>query len=131
MNIISLIQSMADYICGKGATKEEIANCEKNLNTVFATDYKQYLEKFGLVCFDGRELTGICNSNRLHVVNVTFEERNKYSSDFQDWYVVEQTNIDGIVIWQDKDGIVYQVNANGSIDNTYPSLTEYIEKTKV
>ena len=81
--------------------------------------------------FEGHELTGLCDGKRLDVIKITNFEKNFAKNISQDWYVVEQTNIDGIVIWQDKDGIVYQVNANGSIDNTYPSLTEYIEKTKV
>lgn len=129
MSIVSLIQSIPDYIGGKGASKTEIEMCENALNTIFALDYKQYLENIGLACFDGRELTGICGSKRLNVVDVTLEERNKNRSISNNWYVIEQTNVDDIVIWQDGNGQVYQVDHNGRVQCTYKSLCDFIEKS--
>ena len=131
MDIITIIQTQQNLIVGKPGDVAEIANAEKTLNVAFSKDYKEYLLTFGFAMFEGHELTGLCDGKRLDVIKITNFEKNFAKNISQDWYVVEQTNIDGIVIWQDKDGIVYQVNANGSIDNTYPSLTEYIEKTKV
>jgi hypothetical protein len=129
MNIISLIQSMPDYIGGKGVRKEEIEMCEKSLGTVFAAEYKLYLKTIGLACFDGRELTGICESKRLNVVSITCEERDKTPTIPTDWYVIEQTNFDGIVVWQECSGRVYQMDKNGTIQCTYNSLCDYIENS--
>lgn len=130
MNIISLIQSIPDYIGGSGVLKTDIEDCEKELDVVFATDYKQYLEEIGLACFDGKELTGICNSERLNVVNVTYEERSKKPTISKSWYVIEQTNFDGIVVWQDNTGKVYQLGQNCKIQHIYDSLYDYIEKCR-
>ena len=58
----------------------------------FAKDYFQYVTQIGVASFDGHELTGICQSNRLDVVSVTRRERQKNPDIDEEWYVVEQTN---------------------------------------
>lgn len=126
MDIVSLIQGMPDYIGANGVNKNEIVDCEEALGIVFASDYKQYLENIGLACFDGRELTGICDSKRLNVVSVTLEEHIKNPTVTNNWYVIEQTGFDGIVIWQDSSGTVYQVAENGTVQITYKSLSDYV-----
>lgn len=120
---------MPDFIGANGINKNEITNCEETLGIGFAPDYKQYLENIGLACFDGRELTGICDSKRLNVVSVTLEERIKNPTITNNWYVIEQTGFDGIVIWQDSSGMVYQVAKNGTVQITYKSLSDYIKNS--
>ena len=44
-----------------------------------------------------------------------------------DWYVVEQTNIDGIIIWQASNGTVYQTAPNAKPKKLCESLAEYIK----
>lgn len=127
MDIVAFIKSFPDYIGANGKSESEIKECEDKLNAIFAPDYRKYLEETGVACFDGKELTGICSSKRLNVVDVTLEARAKASSFFNDLYVVEQTNINGIVIWQDKEGKIYQVGQNGLIQQCYKSLSEYFE----
>ena len=122
-NIVDLIKSMPDYIGSNGRSEEEIANAENEIGITFADDYREYLKKIGLACFDGHELTGLTKTERLSVVSVTMEQRKLFGESALTWYVVEEADIDGIVIWQASDGAVYVaapwVNAEKVADSLY------------
>ena len=125
--VIDLIKSSLDYIGSNGRKEEEIDHAENMLRTHFAEDYRSYLKEIGLACFDGHELTGICKASRLNVVDVTLDER-KRCPDAAGWYVVEQANVDGIVIWQTPSGEVCQTMPGVSTRKICNSLTEYVTK---
>ena len=125
-DIVKLMQKQQDFYSMNGASHEAIRNAEQTLELRFATDYRKYIEAFGVASFAGHELTGICQSKRLSVVAVTQEERNNTDVP-ADWYVLEQANIDGIVIWQDGSGVVYQTAPNSKAKKLCQSLAEYIE----
>ena len=125
-DIVKLMQKQQDFYSMNGASQEEIREAEQILGLRFAADYRKYIEAFGAASFAGHELTGICQSKRLSVVAVTQEERNNTDVP-ADWYVLEQANIDGIVIWQDGSGVVYQTAPNSKAKKLCQSLAEYIE----
>lgn len=125
MKIIDIIQKSDDCFAGTGATNEVINDAEKVLNVVFNTEYRAYLAKYGVVAVNGHELTGICSSKRLNVVNVTRVEREDKDVPVG-WYVVEQLNIDGIVVWQAEDGVIYQTAPSSKAMKLCDSLAEYI-----
>ena len=110
-DIVMLMQKQPDFYAMKGASEEEIRMAEQTLGLCFAADYRKYIAAYGVASFAGHELTGICKSKRLSVIDVTIEERNNIPVP-TDWYVLEQANIDGIVIWQDSNGTVYQTAPN-------------------
>lgn len=124
-NIIEALKNAPDYIGGTGRTEEEIRNAEELLGVKFAPDYRCYLKEIGLTCFDGHELTGICKPARLNVVDVTLSKR-QHVSEAYTWYVVEETGIDGIIIWQTPAGDIYQTAPNNQSRKVCNSLTEYI-----
>ena len=76
MTFIDKIKSFPDYIGAIGKSEQEIKEAEKSLGLSFAADYRAYLEKVGLACFGGHELTGLTKIARLDVVAVTKEQRN-------------------------------------------------------
>ena len=80
----------------------------------------------GLACFDGHELTGLTNIPRLDVIAITKEQRSINQKISATWYVIEQANIDGIIIWQDKTGHVYQTSPSSLPIKIANSLLEYI-----
>ena len=45
-----------------------------------------------------------------------------------DRYVVENAGVDGIIIWQDKMGRIYQTMPNGQKEYIADSLVEYLDK---
>ena len=75
MSFAESIKMEPDYIGANGRTDAEIAEAEKELEIKFAKDYHEYLKKIGIACFDGHELTGLTNTDRLNVVSVTKELR--------------------------------------------------------
>lgn len=93
------------YVSGK-VEENAINEAKKKLNTVFSEEYEEYLKEYGCASFAGHELTGICKSKRLNVVDVTLECRSKEIP--EEWYVIEEANIDGVLYWQDNKGIVYE-----------------------
>ena len=128
-NIIEVLKASDDLSAGKGASAEQIDAASKSLGLAFAEDYLMYLEEFGLAYVNGHELTGIGIIPRNDVVTVTLEKRKLPHVEAipADWYVIEDTNIDSIVVWQSSKGLVY-MESPGSIKQLYASMAEYILK---
>ena len=126
-NILKTINSKENLYHLTGATSDEISLAEKDLQLVFHKDYKEYVSNFGFISYGSHELTGICSFPRLNVVNVTQEERKYNPSIPQQYYVIEQTNIEGIVVWQSPEGNVYQSTPDHPLKQIATSLSEYIE----
>lgn len=68
MSFVEIIKMEPDYIKTNRRTDAEV---EKELGIKFAKDYYEYLKEIGLACFDGYELIGLTNTDRLNVVLVT------------------------------------------------------------
>lgn len=126
MDILTVLKKQPlfkSYIAG---TEDDITKAEKKLNLSFPTEYKRYLLKYGFATYDGHEITGICKAKRLNVIDVTITEREYAENIPPDWYVIEQLNIDGIVIWQSSTGKIYQTSPNVEPTKICESLAEYI-----
>ena len=125
-NIIQLLQGLPDFYSLTGASEQSIHDAEKNLGLAFSPEYREYVAAFGVASANGHELTGVCKPTRLNVVNVTLAEREVHTNVSTDWYVIEQANIDGIVIWQAPSGEIYQTMPNALPRQICSSLSEYI-----
>lgn len=128
MSFVETIKMKTDYIGANGRTDAEIAEAEKELGIKFAKDYHEYLKKIGIACFDGHELTGLTNTDRLNVVSVTKELRKQSEEICALWYVVEDVGLDGIIIWQNSDGVLYATAPNTNAKMVADSLSEYYSK---
>ena len=124
-DIVKLMQEQPDFYAMGSATENDIRSAEQALGLKFASDYRKYLLAFGVASFAGHELTGVCKSRRLNVVNATEAER-QITTVPENWYVLEQANIDSIVIWQDSNGTVYQTSPNRNPKILCTSLADYI-----
>lgn len=98
----------------------------KNLS--FSKEYKEYLKTFGITAYDGHELTGITKSPRVNVVDVTNAERKKNQDIPADFYVIEETDVDEIVIWQAEDGKIFYSAPNRELAQLCDSFAEYVLK---
>ena len=127
-NIVDVLKNALDFIGGTGRTGEEIENAEKQLGVRFAHEFRCYLKEIGLASFDGHELTGLCKTTRLNVVDVTLTQRD-YFPEAYSWYVIEEANIDGIVIWQSSAGDIFQTEPGRKAEKIYSSLAEYVKGT--
>lgn len=109
------------------ATQGQIEYAESELGLMFSKEYREYLAEFGCVSIYGHEFTGICKSARLDVINVTSEQKALDRNIPCDWYVIEETNVDGITVWQDSKGVVYAKAPNDIPYVITNSFSEYID----
>ena len=124
--LIETMQGMKNFHALAAASDEQIELAQKQLGLTFSGDYKEYISNLGAATFSGHELTGICASPRLNVVNVTERCRASASGIDPAWYVLEELNIDEVTIWQAGDGSVYQVMSHAEPVKIAQGLIEYI-----
>lgn len=114
-----------NFYAEEGASLHQIEEAEKALKLKFALDFKECLREFGAVSIDGHELTGISADKNLDVVEVTKKNRKRFNLETR-FYVIEEAHIDGIVIWQDADGAIYETFPNSNARKIADSLAEYL-----
>ena len=113
--------------CSLGSTDpSRIEEAEQLLGLSFAEDYKEYALMFGAATFDGHELTGVCDSERLSVVSSTNRARAFYPHFPPSMYVVEEMLIDHILSVQDSTGTVYSYGPDDEAKEIANSLQEYL-----
>ena len=116
--IVEELLKKKPFLASGSVTLKQVKEAEKVLGVKFAKDYTEYLLEFGAVSYFGHELTGICGDETINVVNVTTAEKSYCDTVPASWYVIEEVHMDGIIIWQDKEGNIYKdVNlGRGEID---------------
>lgn len=124
--IIDTIKKLPNLLPLKAASNIEIIDAELQLRVEFSSEYKDYLANFGAIIADGMELTGITKSEYRNVVYVTKQERELNINIPRTMYVIEKTGIDGVIIWQNTEGDIYQTQANTKPEKIANSLSEYI-----
>lgn len=124
--IIDIIEKLPGLLSLKAASDEAVATAEKELKLVFSEEYKEYIRTFGAIMADGVELTGIAKSEHRNVVSVTIQGWKLNSKVSKKLYVVEDTRVDGIVIWQDESGGIYESRPNSTAKKIANSLAEYL-----
>ena len=125
-NLISLMREADGFFSLQPADTSSILKAEDMLGTCFADDYREYLLAFGAASFDGKELTGICNSERLSVVSVTERARRLYPRFPKTAYVIEDLSFDHIFIIQDKSGTIYAYGPSDASEKIAESLQAYL-----
>lgn len=126
-DIVKLIREEEDSVySGQGVSKNEIKRAENKLKVKFSEEYCVYLKEIGSATVNGHELTTVSEDEELDVVKVTLLEKQR-NPDIGALYVVERTNIDGIIIWQAASGEIYQAMPKGKAVEICDSLVEYLE----
>ncbi len=129
-SIIKTVEALQNLIALTPATDIEISDAELQLCLRFSEEYKTYLAHFGAVFADGIELTGIAKSENRNVVSVTRQEWKLNSQVPHNLYVIENLGIDGVIIWQDSNGAVYQTTPNREPVKVADSLNMYISQIR-
>lgn len=125
-DIIETIRELPDLLSLKPASEKDIVAAEIRLGFRFSEDYHAYLAAFGAIMAQGIELTGIANAKSRSVVEVTKAAWELNSQVPNTMYVVEDTGVDGRVIWQDQDGGIYQTMPETPPEKIAASLNDYI-----
>lgn len=110
------------------ASTEQIDMAEKALGLHFSEEYREYLSAFGAASIYGHEFTGICTAKRLDVVSVTIYERERNPQIPENYYVLEQLNIDDVVLWQAQNGNIYRTVGNSEPMIICDSFCNYINR---
>ncbi len=126
LNIVTALEGKEQFFHGNGASKEEIRKAEEELDLHFTKEYSDYLSEYGFASYVGHELTGIAPSARLNVIAATERLREQILTLPLNWYVIEETSMDDVVICQASSGEVYQVQPGGSVKELSGSFLEYI-----
>ena len=127
-DIIEQLSSMPDALLGKGSTEAAIASAEEILGVKFAKDYRKYLLEVGIAAVDGRELTGLGKARRTHVVEVTKANRDRGPDELKTMYVIEEAGFDGIVVWQNSIGEVFETAFDSVPKKVAKSFVDYLSK---
>ena len=56
------LRSLSGFRCLGSVDDSTIESAEQKLGVTFSTEYIKYIKTFGIVSFQGHELTGICKS---------------------------------------------------------------------
>lgn len=129
--IVDTLNKLQNIITGIRATDNQIEQAEKELGLKFASEYIQYLKRFGVFTANGIEITGITNIERLNVVSATRRERELNRNMPEDMYVIENLAIDGLVVLQDVSGVIYYISPCYEPKKTFESLEEYVKITRI
>lgn len=125
-NIVDLVKSLPDALPLQPATEAQIKDAELQLRVRFSDEYRTYLMTFGAIMADGLELTGITKAEYRNVVSLTKKERDLNSKVPHTMYVIENACVDGIIVWQDSTGTVYQAMPDQEPKKIASSMCEYI-----
>lgn len=87
--------------------KKKIIKAEEELNLVFAEDYKKYLRNFDFVQSDIIAISGRADGEKCNVIALTKKLKQIYKNISDDFYVIEDVGVDGLVIWQDSLEFIY------------------------
>lgn len=128
--IIKVIEKLDSLLSLKPATANDIRNVEIELALPLAEEYKEYVQAYGAIIADDVELTGIAKSKNRDVIQVTKREWAANSKIKHNMYVIENVGIDGIIIWQDVQGAVYESRPNRAAVKIADSLAEYLKLKK-
>ena len=129
MDIVELMKHKTNVYHLNAASDEDIIDCENKLNLRFSMEYIEYLKTFSLLSYESHELTGICKSERLNVVNSTQREKAENKLIPSDMYLIECVGVENVTIWQKENGEIYEVSYKNEPHKIFNSLKEYIEHT--
>ena len=113
---------------GTPASEKSIVTAENALGLQFSKEYRKYLLDYGSVAFFGHDLTGISSFPGIDVVAVTKEAREDNPQIPKGFYAIEEAHIDGIIVWQDSSGKIYQTVPESAPVKIADSLKDYIGK---
>jgi hypothetical protein len=126
ISTIKKLPSMKSY--ASPASDEAIKKAEEKLNLKFADDYREYVSVFGAVCSDIIAVSGIIDDEEFGVVNLTNKLRPFYPQIPLSFYVIEDVGVDGLVIWQDETGAIYQsIPCQEPPMRIHNDLSDYLE----
>lgn len=124
--IINTIEGLKKLLHLTPAEIEDVLRAQIELGLTFADEYKDYVLTYGVITAKGVEITGVCESKRLNVTDVTKKER-EYNPDMpKNMYVIDSTGMEGLLILQDESGAIYSFSSEDGTKKIFGSLADYL-----
>jgi len=111
----------------KGISAKKVIEAEQKLGLRFSDEFRNYLMEYGAVSSGSHEFMGIGGDSYLDVVDETLRERENRKGFPKNCYIIENLGIDGILVLQDENGVVYEMSDAG-LKRIFNSMKEYVEK---
>lgn len=127
-NIVDIINKIDGLLSLGTVDLSDIEKAEAELSVSFSPEYKKYTAAFGAISYAGKDFTGAVKPVSLNVVDITKAARSITPTAKPDWYVVMDPHYDGIIVWQDKNGKIYQTEPGREPIQVAGSLAEYMVK---
>lgn len=124
--IVNVVKALPKLACVGKTADSVISDAERQLQLSFAAEYKEYLAEFGAISAKRIELTGIIGVEYCNVVYATRQAWELNPRVPHSMYVVENTYVDGIIIWQDVSGTIYQSTPSTEPKQIAVSMADYI-----
>lgn len=125
--IVDVIEGLKNMLSLTPASSDDVDDIQLELGLRLSEEYKEYLLKYGAIMADDIELTGFAKAEIRNVEKVTQREWKANNKIKHNLYVIENMGIDGIIIWQDEDGKIYESTPNSDAKQIADSLAEYLE----
>lgn len=125
MSFIETIRN-SDAEVFDGVDEEVIQAAEQELAMKIPKTYRDILAEFGSIEIGAEEIFGLGVEGYLNVVETTLEERKLAKGDLDNYIVIQNLSIGGLLIVVDENDNVYEY-ANGSFKNLLCTTADYIE----
>lgn len=126
-DIITYIDSIEDKINTIGANETAIEYAQIALGLRFNEEYIDLLKCYGCILLKGETIFGIAKNKAYDVVTNTIEEKRFYPDIPKDMYVVSSLGIEGILILQNADGLIFQFVPSYAPKLIFDSLLDYLK----
>lgn len=125
--LLNVIAKMNNLISLNPATSSDVKTIEDSLGVMLSDEYKEYLLQYGAILADDVELTGFAKSKTRNVISVTLQEWKLNDKVPHNMYVIENLGMDGIIIWQDSCGYIYETTPVSEPKMIYATLADYLK----
>ncbi len=122
-NIIEKIKDNLEFSCKNTFNIKEIKEAENILELSFAPIFRACLNSFSLIKKGERKILSL-----FEVVEETLKARQNNAHFPKNIYIIEYIKEKKMLIAQDKNGILYEINASYTIMQKAISLASYIEE---
>ncbi|OCS92494.1 SMI1/KNR4 family protein [Caryophanon latum] len=126
MKLKQLFQNKKVLFTG-GVELSEVEKAEKELSVSFPEDYKELLIEYGAISVGSHEISALGVEGDLNVVELTKEEREfAPNNELQEYIVIQNLGIEGLLIVLDSEGNVYEY-VNGKFKKIYKDFYSYLK----
>ncbi len=123
-DLINYIEQQKKRFTGKVETLK-ISEAESLLSLKISEEYKEVLEKYGSLMINGEEFLGLGDDS--DIVSETLMARKEDTTLPSNLYVIENMHIDGFLLLQDENGVVYSYSSGLSIKRINNNLLDYLK----